>query len=263
MLVKYLPFLLGKSLCNLRYIAKDSSSCPCHNQIFRGLQTFNLLHTNKSSKELEGVKSFILLHDEEDRVLGIKTKKEADDLAKKRKMLLELITPMSSKSKAVYKLTKRQDMKTEGTDIKSSKTKAEGETEIKRIVISSKSQAHDMQTKLRSIKKWLASNHEINLMITLENNRKAAENVLDQIEVTLKPFGARFLQKTINQTRLRVTIRGITNAKAMKDIYSEETRIGGDDHLDDLDKLEGVDVLSDEFVDKLNKSIKQENVKKR
>lgn len=131
-------------------------------------------HSNKPIDSSEEQK--IMLMDENGKILGVKTKKEAEQLAKKSRFILVEQKSQTITKYPIYQFNSisniiaHENIQDNGIDKKEKKRPKFNE--LKRMALTSRSSDHDLVTKMKQIKKWLQREHEIRVVITGKENEK-------------------------------------------------------------------------------------------
>ncbi|XP_067012245.2 translation initiation factor IF-3 [Anabrus simplex] len=141
--------------------------------------------------------------------LSVVSLEEAQKLAKRRDLKLVKITDVDTKTdRPIYKLMTGAQFFEE--DLKERKLKAEKrKTEIKReklLTLSTKISEHDLQSRVKNMKKWLEKNCEAHIVITQDgSSEEAAEDIYKVIQTGLKDYGQVFQkQKKGNSLKFKV-----------------------------------------------------------
>lgn len=157
---------------------------------------------------------FVLLINTDDKVLGTKTKDEAILFAKKHDyhlVKLEDDKHAEAKKRKIYKVMTSQQMieyeeKLAKATARNSAPGAAKQRTVKNVIATSKITENDLNTKLKSIAKWLEKNCEIRVGITGgPDSTKQLEAIYTKFE-TFLAGEARFLQKRINNGVLKFVI---------------------------------------------------------
>lgn len=118
----------------------------------------------------------IMLMDEHGKILGVKTKKEAQQLAKKSRFILVEQKSQTITKYPIYQFNSISNMiahENVEDDVVDKKEKKKPKfNELKRMALTSRSSDHDLVTKMKQIKKWLQREHEIRVVITGKENEK-------------------------------------------------------------------------------------------
>lgn len=138
----------------------------------------------------------ILLLDADEKKIGQMTLSDAQHLAKKKDLKLIKLEPPTGKYKQdVYQLLTgtqlhQQRMKQkEAKKANSSVNKGD-----KLLIIGAKITPHDLNVKIKTIKKWLQHSHHIR--VTIQNDTSDfAERTYGELEKAAMEFGCRILQK--------------------------------------------------------------------
>jgi hypothetical protein len=124
---------------------------------------------------------------------------------------------------------------------------------LKTIALTAVAQDHHNAIKIKNIAKWLKSGHEVRIQISGKSDRqKAMENIFKQVEGTVKS-GARVVQKVVKPDSIKFYLKPTPDAANM---VIEEDHGNEMKDLDDI--IKGKDILSDDFVSELEKSIKDD-----
>lgn len=171
-------------------------------------------YSRDSAKPEKEKVEFVLLINTDDKVLGTKTKDEAILFAKKHDyhlVKLEDDKHAEAKKRKIYKVMTSQQMieyeekLAKGTAATSTPGTAKQRT-VKHVIASSKITENDLNTKLKSIGKWLEKNCEIRVGITgSPDATKQLEAIYGKFE-TFLAGEARFLQKRITNGVLKFVI---------------------------------------------------------
>ena len=131
-------------------------------------------HSNKPIDSSEEQK--IMLMDENGKILGVKTKKEAEQLAKKSRFILVEQKSQTITKYPIYQFNSISNIiaheNIQDNEIDKKEKKRPKFNELKRMALTSRSSDHDLVTKMKQIKKWLQREHEIRVVITGKENEK-------------------------------------------------------------------------------------------
>jgi len=173
---------------------------------------------NKTSAKPIAVKTeFVLLVDENGKVLGTRTKTEAEAFAAKKHMMLQLIdNHAESKKRVAYKLVAMWDraekVKSAATSHQHQQHRQQQQQQqilVKTVSMNFKISDNDLSTKLKQICGWLSKpKTEIRVSIAGKTDTKetALEEVFKKIEQGLEGTVHRVLQKRVNNGSLKFTL---------------------------------------------------------
>lgn len=188
-------------LANNFHKSRAESLCAFHQQhllencIYKP-KCYSTRPSNKSTADL------IILLGQDDSVIGIKTKTDAAELAKKKNMsLVRLENQTTYKKYPVYQLLRRARLiEAEG------KVQQKEKFEEKRLTLSHKISNHDLQVKISNVEKWLKKNCHIKILVSGEIGK---EQILEELYRKIEShFGssARLLQKVVKNGNMKFTI---------------------------------------------------------
>jgi len=147
---------------------------------------FERLYTTKPGK-VDLNETFVLLHDENGRVLGNKSLADCQDIAKRlKKHLLQIDSPSSNKD--WYKLAPIKEIIKKEEEGRNNE-KAKKKHDVKLIAIGASIAAHDLQTKGKQIAKWLMNGIEVRVSIngTMQSKAETLVNTYKQLVTHLEP----------------------------------------------------------------------------
>lgn len=176
---------------------------------------------------------FVLLLNTDDKVLGTRTKDEAIAFAKKHDchlVKLEDDKHAEAKKRKIYKVMTSQQM----VEYEEKLANAAGATRapsaakqrtVKHVIANSKITENDLNTKLKSIGKWLEKKCEIRVGITgTPDSTKQLETIYQKFE-TFLAGEARFLQKRIHNGVLKFVIVPPSEKKNSQKPHSSEKEV--------------------------------------
>lgn len=154
----------------------------------------------------------ITLHESDGRIIGIMTKSEAQRVARQRNLKLVLLQN-SGTNKEMYKLLTGDELHEERMKERRLKQDQQPEErDSKTLTLSSKISSHDIETRLKAIKKWLKKNHSV--LITVLGSPKDAssnsnvEEITKTIESGVTGIG-QLQQKRLKDNNMKFTIKPI------------------------------------------------------
>lgn len=129
---------------------------------------------------------------------------------------------------------------------------------IKTIAFTAVAQEHHNHIKIKNLMRWLKSGHEVRVQINGKADRQnAMENIFKQLEKEVKS-GAEVKQKVIKPDYIKFYLRPTPEAA---NFVIEEPNLDNSDNLSDI--TANKDILSGDFEEELNKSIREEIMKKK
>ncbi|XP_077518201.1 mitochondrial translation initiation factor 3 [Amblyomma americanum] len=198
------------------FLSKSSGQAPHRHleKVPAGSLVFIRQYSEGATKSEKQKTEFVLLVNTDGRVLGTKTKDEALAFAKKHDCYLVQVEDgrhAEAKKRKVYKLVTSQQMLEHEERIENDAGAKSAPTAgkqhlVKNVIASSKITENDLNTKLKSIKKWLDKKCEIRVGITgTPESTKQLEIIYGKFESFLAGE-ARFLQKRITHGVLKFVI---------------------------------------------------------
>uniref|UniRef100_A0A023FCI9 Uncharacterized protein n=1 Tax=Amblyomma cajennense TaxID=34607 RepID=A0A023FCI9_AMBCJ len=179
------------------------------------------VNTAKVRRSQKTKTEFVLLVNTDGKVLGTKTKDEALAFAKKHDCYLVQLEDgrhAEAKKRKVYQIMTSQQMLeheeriANGGEAKSAPATGKQHL-VKNVIASSKITENDLNTKLKSIKKWLDKKCEIRVGVTgTPESTKQLEIIYQKFESSLAGE-ARFLQKRITNGVLKFVIMPVAEKK--------------------------------------------------
>lgn len=188
-----------------------------HIQIFRSVnrfrnmcRTFRYIHSTsgfreeqkRPKKKVREDTELITLVDSTDKVLGIKSKSDSVNLARKHRMMLEKVEVHKfGNTYPVFKLVSAADIVTRGE-----KKGGTANRDIKKISISNRITDHDLEVKVKMVKRLLGKNCEIHVTVT------GSPEETNSMEVVYKKFHkqlekeARILDKRLQGSALKFIV---------------------------------------------------------
>lgn len=174
-------------------------------------QTFRNLHftyvcgeeQKRPKRKVRETTELITLLDSSDKVLGIKAKAESEKLAKKHHMLLEKVEVHKfGNNYPVYKLVSGADIVKRDQREKAASTSRD----LKKISVSNRITDHDLEVKVKLIKRLLARNCEIHVAVTgSAGETSSMEGVYTKISEHLEKE-ARVLEKRFKESALKFIV---------------------------------------------------------
>lgn len=136
---------------------------------------------------------------------------QAKKIAEKRNMkLVNIIDKDTKSSRPIYKLMTSHDYHAEELKKREEKKEMRNQAHIKSeklLTINNKISAHDLDSKVVKVKKWIEKLHEIRVVVGgEEGNMASAEKITKALEDAAKELNARVLQKRTKDNTIRFTI---------------------------------------------------------
>lgn len=129
----------------------------------------------------------------------------------------------------------------------------------KTIILTAQSSEIHTAVKIKNVLKWLKSGHEVRVSINGKKDRqKAMEELTKRIEDEAK-MGAKLLQRVVKPESIKFVLK--PTEKASEIIIPDTKEEEGEESIDDI--VSGKDILSDEFQEELERSIRKESLKPR
>lgn len=202
-------------------------------------------------------KQKIYLKDQFGRMLGLKTRQEADLIANKNNLVL--IEDDTTKKIPTLRLMNPRKRIGEGDETEVLPESVGHESGLdepsgrmarkphKQLIFMSKVSEHDLVTKIRQAKRWVSKNQEtvIRVQATTPDFRKL-EQIFNEFEANFNAkTGCKINQKRITERDLKFNIVPVDQAlmeKAFKDVH------GGEEEDFDLDNFDPNQLLNDETI---------------
>lgn len=144
------------SVTKVNYISRSFSVC-------RILCNEDSNKPKVSKRKVKETVELITLVDINDKILGLKPKKESELLAKKLNLSLERVTDTKyGKSYPAYKMFSP-------TELLKTEKKASTAKTLKKLPINSRISDNDLLLKLNIVRKWLAKNCEVHIAVVKNN----------------------------------------------------------------------------------------------
>lgn len=134
----------------------------------------------------------ILLISPEGKVMQQLTLEEAQNLAKRRNLNLVQIVDLALKTSVpTYQLMSKTQLVHEEVEAKNKKALEKKMTVkiAKLVIISSNIDKHDLETKINKMIKLLNKNHKVQVFVSTDGNKNAAEAVIKTIESSIAEKG--------------------------------------------------------------------------
>lgn len=218
----------------------------------------------------EDYKQQIYLKDVSGRMLGLKTRQEAKLIAAKNKLVL--IEDDETKKIPTLKLANPRDLKdaSEGSSSSSSdsETSSSSDGEVsgkdkrappKHIIFNSKLSDHDLQVKIRLVKKCVAKGQETLVRVTNVSGDSIAklesiDREFDRVFNQPTKFGTKVNQKRLSLRELKLNVVPVDLALINASISDES---GDKEAVPNLEQLDANELLSDDnILEKLDKGKK-------
>ncbi|OQR75686.1 translation initiation factor IF-3-like [Tropilaelaps mercedesae] len=175
----------------------------------------------------------IILHDETGKILGKRSKDEAEIFAVKRHMSLRRIeAPPHLKRFRCFQLAPLQEQ-----EVSKATDRDSDESQVKALQLSGKIADHDLSTKIKKIQGWVSKGIEVRVSFHSPNSTEEfLESLFTRFESLMQDFPRRILQKRINGNTLRFSVVGPKKSKDNRRKRSEEHEATTDDKNVTTDK---------------------------
>ncbi|XP_050040040.2 uncharacterized protein mIF3 [Dermacentor andersoni] len=221
------------NVCVVQAAFESTTNAPHLTRVAASSHVLVRRYCQDSKKPDKQKLEFVLLINTDDKVLGTRTMDEAMAFAKKHDSHLVKLQDdrhAEAKKRKTYKVMTTQQMveyeeKLANAAGVTSASGAAKQRTVKHVTATSKITENDLNTKLKSIGKWLEKKCEIRVGITgTPDSTKQLETIYQKFE-TFLAGEARFLQKRINNGVLKFVIVPPSEKKNSQKPHSSEKEV--------------------------------------
>jgi translation initiation factor IF-3 len=138
------------------------------------------------------------LFDVNGKLIGVRTVAEAEAMAKKENYLLSRKTDETDfKYKNLILIDPKRSLDKKKSIVK-------GSRELKKVTLGANIENHDIITKAKQIKKFLASGQDVQVLVFGQTTKERLEEIYTEFEKLFKKL--RFVQKVVKANNLKFTI---------------------------------------------------------